>query len=97
MLAEKGTSAVPPPSGVPPLPGIRLPKVSSQAPGLIPLQRNQPKVVSPPGLAVPFKVAPVEVRPAGGKVVTTGAAVVVKKLFTNPVPVPGELWAMAQK
>jgi hypothetical protein len=91
---EKGRSARPEPSAVPPVVGARVPKVSLQVPGLVALYRNQPVVAAPLGLPDAFSVAPAPEMALAASVVTDGAE--VTKDSTAPNDVPIEFCAMAQ-
>lgn len=69
---------IPAPSDVPPLLGVRVPKESSQVPGLLVLYRNQPVVVEASGVAEPWIVAELLVTFMVPVVTTKGAAGIVK-------------------
>ena len=87
---------LPEPRSVPPLPGARVPNVSSQLPGSLALKRNQPVVAAPPGFAAPFSWAEVPVTPVGALVVTLGATAGVVNDSTVPNEVPAVFSAIAQ-
>jgi hypothetical protein len=87
---------LPAPSAAPAVPGTRVPKTSSQTPGLVLEMRNHPVVAEPLGFADPFSVAVTVVTPVAEAVTTDGASAGAVKLMTAPKEVPTEFCAMAQ-
>src|SRR6185369_9702971 len=95
VLKRKLMALVPAPRLVPPLLGMRVPKLSLHEPGSVVLTRNQPVVAAPLGLAAPFSWAEVLVSADAAAVVTAGRSCVVNDT-TEPNAVPSELDAIAQ-
>ena len=90
---EKVAALEPEPSAVPPVVGARVPKLSSQVPGVTALYRNHPVVASWFGLAEACSVAPALVTDVASTVVTEGGAAVVNDI-TAPKLVPAAFEAM---
>jgi hypothetical protein len=87
---------VPDPRLVPPDVGVRVPKVSSHAPGFVVAYRNHPVADAALGFPEPCRVAPLLDRPVTAFVVTTGAPGTVNE-STPPNAVPEAFCTIAQK
>jgi hypothetical protein len=93
----KLTALLPLPSEVPPVAGLRVPKVALHAPGFVAPYRKKLVVAPPLGEAEPFSVAEVAPTALAAAVVTVGSAAGVVNLSTAPTLVPTEFATMAQK
>ena len=89
-------AALPAPMFVPPVLGVRVPKVSLHVPGFTVEKRNQAVVASPRAVAEPLSVAPVSVMKLVDADVTNGASAGVVKDATVPKLVPTAFEAIAQ-
>src|SRR5205809_1053134 len=96
VLVMKLITVVPAPRLMPPLVGMRVPKVSLQVPGSVVLTRNHAVVAEAVGLPEPLSCALLLVRFVAAAVVTTGTPGVVKE-STAPNAVPVAFDVIAQK